>query len=204
MMDAVDVRPLLPSIRVPTVVVHRSGDVIIPVGNGRYLGEAIPGARYVELPGDDHLWWLGDRDAILDPIVALLDAVEAAPERVLAAIVSLQAPAGAEAVLRAHVERHGGRMLGAGLAAFDGPSRAVRCAASLGNGTRAGVHIGECERHGDRLSGPAIDVAQRLGARAAPDEILVTRTVVDLVAGWGVQFAAAVPEDAIEVFALRR
>jgi DNA-binding SARP family transcriptional activator/pimeloyl-ACP methyl ester carboxylesterase len=216
MMEEVDLRAVLPSIRVPTVVVHRRGDIVIPVGNGRYLAEAIAGATYVELPGDDHLWWVGDRDAILDPIVDLFaaEAEEAVPERVLATILSIRTPPGAEDPVRDQVERHGGRLLGADLAAFDGPSRAVRCTEALrtalattGRELHAGLHIGECDRHGDRLSGPAVDVARQLGLLAARDEILVTRTVVDLVAGSGLRFeAASVPIDGptgpIEVSAL--
>jgi hypothetical protein len=188
MLQNVDLRAVLPSIRVPTVIVHREGDAIIPVGNGRYLGDAIPGARYVELPGADHLWWVGDRDAVLDPLVELLSdgAAEAPPERVLATI--LCAGEAAEPALRAEVERHGGRMLAADLAAFDGPSRAVRCGEALGGGVRAGIHIGECERDGAGLAGPAIDIARRLSELAAAGEILVSRTVVDLVAGSGLRF----------------
>lgn len=192
MLKDVDLRAVLPSIRVPTVIVHRTGDIIIPVGNGRYLGDAIPGARYVELPGSDHLWWVGDRDAVLDPLVELLadEAGEAMPERVLATILCVREAA--EQPLRAEVQRHGGRLLAADLAAFDGPSRAVRCGealrGALGGELRAGLHIGECERDGAGLSGPAIEVARRLGELAAPDEILVSRTVVDLVAGSGLRF----------------
>jgi len=200
MMAQVDLRPLLPSIRVPTVVVHRRGDVIVPVGNGRHLGDAIRGARYVELAGDDHLWWLGDRDGILDPILQLLGAEvdDVVSERVLAAIVSIRTPPGAAASVRDEVVRYGGRLLGADLAVFDGPSRAVRCTEALrialtttGRELRAGLHIGECERQGDRLCGPAVDVARRLRVLAARDEILVTRTVVDLVAGSGLRFEVA-------------
>jgi DNA-binding SARP family transcriptional activator/pimeloyl-ACP methyl ester carboxylesterase len=200
MLEELDLRAVLPSIRVPTVVVHRRGDIVIPVGNGRYLGEAIAGARYVELPGSDHLWWLGDRDAILDPMIDLFaaEADDALPERVLATILSIRTPPGAEDPVRDHVERHGGRLLGADLAAFDGPSRAVRCTealrtafATMGRELHAGLHIGECDCHGERLSGRAVDVARQLGLLAARNEILVTRTVVDLVAGSGLQFEAA-------------
>jgi len=137
------------------------------------------------------------------------------PGRVLATILSIRTPSGAEGPVRDRVERYGGRVLAADLAAFDGPSRAVRCTESLrivlattGRGLHAGLHIGECERHGDRLCGPAVEVARRLGALAARDEILVTRTVVDLVAGSGLRFEAAAqtsldgPAGQIEVCAL--
>jgi pimeloyl-ACP methyl ester carboxylesterase len=211
MMEEIDLRAVLPSIRVPTVVIHRRGDVIIPVGNARYLGEAIPGAQYVELPGADHLWWIGDRDAILDPIVNLVagEADDAVPDRVLATILSVRTPAPhADDAIRGAVERHGGRLLGADLATFDGPTRAVRCAEALrdafaagGRSFHAGLHIGECDRHGDRLSGPALDIARQLGLLAGRDEILVSRTVVDLVAGSGLQFEA-VDASTLDAFAL--
>src|SRR5215216_1412014 len=102
MMAEIDLRAVLPMISVPTLVLHRRGDVIVPVGNGRHLGEAIPGARYVELAGDDHLWWLGDRDGILDPIVDLVAAqVDGViPGRVLATILSIRTPSGAEGPVR--------------------------------------------------------------------------------------------------------
>ena len=211
MMEGIDLRSVLPSIRVPATVVHRRGDVIIPVGNGRYMAEHIPAARYVELPGDDHLWFVGDRDAILDPLLDLLDAEPAPPERVLATILSIRTPPGGEEPVREQVLRHGGRLLGAGLAAFDGPSRAVRCTealrAALGP-VSAGLHIRECERRGDRLDGPVVELAVRLGGLAAPGEVLVSRTVVDLVAGSGLCFEAAAtrvdgPGGPIEVSALR-
>jgi DNA-binding SARP family transcriptional activator/pimeloyl-ACP methyl ester carboxylesterase len=196
MLGLVDLRDLLPSIRVPTVVVHRRGDVIVPVGNGRHLAAAIPGARYIELPGEDHLWWLGDRDAIIDPILELVGSreEEAVPDHVLATILAF-APAIEAAEL---VRRHGGRPLAPGAAAFEGPSRAVRCAAALrdaaaagGGELGAGIQTGECARNGGHLTGPAVESAQLLAELAAPGEIIVTRTVVDLVAGSELRFGPA-------------
>jgi DNA-binding SARP family transcriptional activator/pimeloyl-ACP methyl ester carboxylesterase len=201
MMADIDLRPILPDIGAPAVVVHRSDDVIVPVGNGRHLGASIPGARYVEVPGRDHLWWLGDRDAILDPLLELVEDTEAdaAPaEWVLATILALHATAGGGpdgAELAGALERHGGRRLGPGRAAFDGPSRALRCAAELraasGGGLRAGVHSGECESRGGTLAGPAVELAEQLAAAAGAGEILVSRTVADLVAGSELRFGPA-------------
>src|SRR5205823_10068963 len=85
----IDVRPLLPSIRVPTLVLHRAGDQVIPVAAGRYLAEHVPDASFVELPGDDHLPWIGDTDAVLGEIQEFLTGVRsgAEPNRMLATVL---------------------------------------------------------------------------------------------------------------------
>jgi pimeloyl-ACP methyl ester carboxylesterase len=70
LMADLDIRAKLAQIRTPTLVIHRREDVIVPVGNGRHLAECIPEAEYVELPGEDHLWWMGDQDALLDAVEA--------------------------------------------------------------------------------------------------------------------------------------
>ena len=84
-----DVRDVLPSIRVPTLILHRTGDIPIRVGHGRYLSEHIPGARYVELPGDDHFFWVGDTAAIFDEIEEFLTGRRSAhePDRVLSTML---------------------------------------------------------------------------------------------------------------------
>lgn len=105
-----------------------------------------------------------------------------------------------DAIVRTQLQRHSGREVthtGDGFfAVFDGPARAVRCARSvieavkpLGLHVRAGVHCGECERRGDNLSGVAVHIGARVAAKADRDEVLVSRTVVDLVAGSGLVFA---------------
>jgi hypothetical protein len=85
----IDVRNVLPAIRVPTLVMHRTNDGAIPVEHGRYLAEQIPVARYVELPGADHFWFAGDMDAILGEIQEFLTGIRPTPEpdRVLATIM---------------------------------------------------------------------------------------------------------------------
>lgn len=211
MMADFDIRSVLPSIRVPALVLHRVGDVIVPAGNGRYLARRIPGAEYVELPGADHLWWRGDRDALLDAVERFLDATPrpAIPDTVLATLVRIELPRDgareadgkADGALLAELERQRGRVVAADgrtvVAAFDGPTRAVRCAAAIrdelaagGAGVRVGVHAGECELVGDGLRGTAVDVVARIAALAAPGEILVSRTVTELVAGSGLRFRA--------------
>jgi class 3 adenylate cyclase len=215
----IDVRPILPTIRVPTLVLHRSGDRVIPVGAGRYLAERIPHASFKQLAGDDHLPWIGDTDSVLGEIEEFLTGVRTRPEpnRVLATVLftdivgSTQRAAelGDAAwtdVLRAHharireeLGRFGGREMrttGDGFfALFDGPARAIRCALALVNAVRplgleirAGLHTGEVELAGDDIEGLAIHIGARIAALAGAGDVLVSRTVRDLVVGSGLTF----------------
>jgi len=221
MNTCIDVRSVLPTIRVPTLVLHRVGDRDTNVEEGRWIASRIPGARFVELPGDDHLPWVGDTDGLLDVVEEFLTGVRPAPEadadRVLATVLFTDIVGSTERaaalgdrawarLLEQHhevVRRELGRFRGrevdtAGdgfLAWFDGPARAVRCALaaaaavrSLGLELRAGVHTGECELVGDSLRGIAVHTGARIAAEAAPGEVLVSRTVTDLVAGSGLVF----------------
>jgi DNA-binding SARP family transcriptional activator/pimeloyl-ACP methyl ester carboxylesterase/class 3 adenylate cyclase len=210
-----DLRHVLPAIRVPTLVLHAVGDQTIDVRYGRYLAARIPGARYVELPGADHLPWLADAEAIGAEIERFVaepgPAVE--PDRVLVTVMvaalgsSRRNGATGEfrESARAEILRFRGRTLSEGgpsevgstiLATFDGPARAVRCAsaiveASRGRGwvTKAGLHTGECDVHSEVLTGPALDVARRVAAAAKGGDVIVSATVRDLVAGSGIEFA---------------
>jgi pimeloyl-ACP methyl ester carboxylesterase/class 3 adenylate cyclase len=215
----IDTRPVLSAIRVPTLVVHRRGDRAVPVENGRWLADHIAGAHYVEFEGDDHIPWIGDPDEFLDAMEDFLfGSHERDVDRVLSTVVftdivdSTATAAGLgdrrwREILDAHdrlavrlVERHGGRVVkttGDGLlATFDGPARAVRCARLLchelsrqGMMIRAGVHTGEIELRGNDVGGIAVHIGARVEAAAGPGEVLVTRTVKDLVAGSGIVFA---------------
>jgi class 3 adenylate cyclase len=218
MVQDTDVRHVLSAIRVPSLVIHRIDDQIMPVEHGRYLGEHIPGARYVELPRADHLWWI-DGDDILDEVQSFLTGATAAyePDRVLATVMftdlvdstTRAAELGDrrwrdlveehDKLVRSRLERYRGRevkSLGDGfLATFDGPGRAIRCAADLRDGVRqlglelrAGLHTGECELAGDDIRGIAVNIGARVGACAGPGEVLVSQTVKDLVAGSGLGF----------------
>ena len=220
MTAAIDVRAILPSIRVPTLVLHRRGDQAVLVEEGRYIAERIPGARYVELDGVDHWPWLGDADAVIEEIQEFLTGTRAPAEtsRVLATVLFTDIVASTEravelgdrrwrdlledhhAIVRSELTRFRGREIdttGDGFfASFDGPARAVRCAwaitravGSLGLDIRAGLHTGECELIGDKVGGIAVHTCARVAALAAPGEVLATRTVKDLVAGSGIEFA---------------
>ncbi len=205
MNAAIDVRAVLPSIRVPTLVLHRTGDQCLKVEEGRYLASHIPGAVFVELPGDDHLPFAGDQDAMLREIEQFLSRtyVDAAAERVLASILTVRLDGdrrGWPQMARAceqEVARFRGRTLGASdgqwLASFDGPGRAVQCGAAIllrvaeeGAAARAGVHIGECDP--SAADGPIVETSAALAAAASTGEVYASRTVVDLVPGSGISF----------------
>jgi class 3 adenylate cyclase len=215
----IDVRPALPAISAPTIVLHRSGD-LVPIAHGRLLADRIPGARMIELSGSDHAIATEDADVIVGEIEQLLTGSRATPEpdRVLATVLftdivdsTRRAADVGDAAWRRLLEQHdelvqeevakaGGRVvksLGDGiLAVFAGPARAIACAqalvsgvAELGLSLRAGVHTGECEVLGDDLGGMAVHIGARVGARAEAGQILVSKTVVDLVVGSGLQFS---------------
>lgn len=218
-MFETDVRHVLPSIRVPTLIVQRIGDLHVRVEHGRDLAEKIQGARYVELPGDDHFPWLGDTESILTEIEAFVgghrrmsDAGRVVATVVFTDIVDSTGRAAElgdnrwrdllddhDEVVRRQLTRFQGREVKATgdgfFAAFDGPSRAIHCASairdaagSLGLEIRAGAHTGECEIRGDDLGGIAVHIGARVGSLAHANEVLVSSTVKDLVAGSGFTF----------------
>jgi len=197
---------------------HRSGDRVTRVEQGRYLAEHIPGAKFVELAGDDHMPAVGNGDAIIDEIGEFLTGVRPVEiDRVLATILFTDIVGSTEralalrdrrwrelleqyyATVRRELARFRGREIdraGDGLfAAFDGPARAIRCACrirdevrSLGLEVRSGLHAGECEVLGDKIGGIAVHIGARVAAAAEPGEVLVSNTVKDLVAGSGIAF----------------
>ncbi len=217
MNTEIDIRDILPTIAVPTLVVHRA-DEYFREGT-RYLGTRIPGARLVEVPGNDHLPWEGQQEDVLAEIERFLAGIrdEIATDRVLATLVFLDVVGSTEKaaelgdrrwqellaqyrdVVRGRLARFRGREVdatGDGLfATFDGPARAVRCAASiaeavrpLGIEVRAGVHTGEIQQTGGEARGIAVHIAARIMALAGPREVLVSSTVKDIVAGSGIAF----------------
>jgi DNA-binding SARP family transcriptional activator/pimeloyl-ACP methyl ester carboxylesterase len=204
-----DVRHVLPAVRVRTLVLHAVGDKVVDVRCGRYMAARIPHARYVELPSDDHLPWLADADTIgaeIERFVADPDpAME--PDRVLVTVMVAErwpsrgkGPAGDfREAARSEILRFRGRVLAEGglviLAAFDGPARAVRCASAIVEGAgrlgmvaKAGLHTGECDVHPDGLRGATLDIARRVAAVAKGGDVIVSGTVRDLIAGSGIEF----------------
>ena len=220
MTREIDVRSILPAIRTPTLILHRSGDLRIDVGGSRYMARQIPDARMVELPGIDHLPWVGDADAIVDEIEEFLTGTRhsAEPARVLATVLftdMVESTSRAvqlgdarwralisdhDRLVRTELTRFRGREIdrrGDGfLAIFDGPARAIRCAFSivervheLGIQVRAGLHTGELEIIEPGIAGIAVHIGARVMSLAGPDEVLVSSTVKDLVAGSGLSFS---------------
>lgn len=206
----IDVRDVLPSIRVPSLVIHREGDMTLKVEEGRYVASQIPGCKYVELGGIDHLPFVGDQDEILDEIEDFLTGMRHAGEydRVLATVMNVKvgrSDNGNEALERlgAYISRQlelfKGREIvsknGDVLATFDGPARAIRCASAisesasrLGVEVTTGLHTGECDVVGGEYGGFAVHLAQKIAGESTHGEILVSRTVKDLVAGSGLEF----------------
>jgi class 3 adenylate cyclase len=212
----VDVRDVLPAITVPTLVVHTGGNRMYRVEHGRFLAEHIAGARYLELPGEDHTPL---SDELMDAIEEVLTGAKHAPavDRVLTTVAftdivgstDMAADLGDrrwrnllevhESVARREIRAARGRLVkstGDGLmATFDGPARAVRCMQlmeelldPLGLKIRAGLHTGEVELMGEDIGGIAVHIAARLADLAAPGEVLASSTVRDLVAGSGITF----------------
>jgi class 3 adenylate cyclase len=218
MNSQIDVRTLLPAIRVPTLVLHRSGDRDSRPEEGLYIAERIPSARFVELAGDDHFPSI-DGDQIVDEVEEFLTGVRRGPEpdRILATVLFTDIVGSTEkaaalgdrawlelrddhdALVRRELARFRGNEIdtaGDGfLASFDGPARAVRCGSAIVRGirnlgleVRAGVHTGECELAGGKLGGIAVHIGARVAGLAGPGEVLVSSTVKDLVAGSGIVF----------------
>ena len=214
----IDVRDVVPVINVPTLVVHASGDRVCNVENGRYLARTIKGARYVELPTDDHVPWFDPEPTVAEIREFLTGTREArSPARVLATVLftdlvgstSRAAELGDRrwrdlieqhhAAVRRELTRFDGREVdtaGDGFfATFDGPARAIRCAQAiipavrpLELHVRAGLHTGEVELADDKIAGIAVNIGARVAAHAGAGEVLVSSTVKDLVAGSGLEF----------------
>jgi class 3 adenylate cyclase len=214
-----DLRDVVSTISVPTLVVHRVGDLIVPVELGRDLASRISGATLVELAGEDHVVYAGDTDALIDEVEEFFTGVRSGPEanRVLATVLFTDMVGSTEraarvgdrawrdivethhAAVRHELARFRGREIdtaGDGFfATFEGPARAIRAGRAirgsldtLGIDVRMGLHTGECEVVDGKLGGIAVNTGARIAALAGSREILVSRTVVDLVSGSGATF----------------
>ena len=213
----IDISDILSSVHVPTLIIHCTRDTLIHVDCGRFLAQHIPGARLIELPGEDHLFFVHEKigDCVEEFLTGSISVAES--HRVLATVLFTDivgSTARAEemgdqrwhnllaahhATVRRELVRYRGseiRSLGDGfLATFDGPARAIRCACAISEAVRpldiqvrCGLHTGEIENAGDDVQGIAVHIAARVSALAEAGEILVSRTVKDLVAGSGLHF----------------
>ncbi|HKU05232.1 MAG TPA: adenylate/guanylate cyclase domain-containing protein [Bradyrhizobium sp.] len=218
----IDVRPILASVRVPTLVLHCSRDPLVPVENGRYLASQIPGAKYIEYADGAHGFFECDQPRLCGEIEEFVtgkrESEQPDLERVLATVLftdivdstNLAVRMGDHSwhslldehdrMARRIIEKYRGQLVkttGDGiLAKFDGPGRAIRCAldfetaaAQIGLPSRAGLHAGEVEIRGTDIGGIAVHAAARVMAISHPGEVLVSRVVMDLVAGAGLKFA---------------
>jgi class 3 adenylate cyclase len=215
----IDVREVLSVIRVPTLVVHARQDLAVPVEHGRYLAANIPDATLVEYDGETLPCWVGV-DEQMDAIERFITGAVRRPaaDRLLATVLFTDICSSTERaaalgdrdwkslldrhdeVLRDVLARHGGvevNTTGDGmLSMFDSPTRAVRCASDMIEGSqatglaiRAGVHTGEVERRGQDVAGIAVHIGARVAALAGAGEVLVSGTVPPLVVGSGLDFA---------------
>jgi class 3 adenylate cyclase len=215
----IDVRDVVPSVHAPALILHRTRDLLVNVGHGRWLAEHLPNAKLVEFEGDDHLFWFQGSEELLGALQEFLTGARAVPipDRVLATVLFTDIVDSTrtavelgdrhwrevlerhQRAVRAELDHFHGREVkstGDGfLATFDGPARAIRCASAIlrssetsGLRVRAGLHTGECETMGDDIGGIAVHIAARVSAQADPQELLVSRTVKDLVAGSGLRF----------------
>jgi len=221
MNDQIDVRDILPTVRVPTLVVHRTEERTLSIEHGRFIAENIPGAELVELPGIDHLPFVGDQEEILEPILHFISRLDMtqAPRKSLATVLVCRGEglSDGSGVVDSVARLFGGVLRSvrpdAVVATLDHPARAVRLASAL-LGSRpevsAAVHTGECELGDHEVSGPALDVALAMVGETPRGEVRVSRTVHDLVAGSGLEFRdleQTVPSGATgerELFALVR
>jgi len=213
-----DVRAVLPTVLTPCLVLHRTHDRIAPLSWGRALARLIPEAKFIELPGPDHAFLVDADQVLDEVVEFLTGTrSEREPDRMLATVMFTDivdstrraAELGDrgwrevverhDQLVRRELDRHRGReikTMGDGfLATFDGPARAIRCATEardsvrkLGIEMRAGLHTGEVEVMNGDVGGIAVSIGARVGAAAGPGEVLVSRTVTDLVAGSGIDF----------------
>jgi class 3 adenylate cyclase len=218
MIGELDVRSVLPTIQVPTLVLHRREDRVVPLSAGEYIAAKIPHAKFVALEGVDHVPF-GDTEPWTGAIEEFLTGSrhDTAIDRVLATVVFTDIVGSTDLAVslgdaewrrlldrhdltaRRTAERYSGRLIkttGDGvLATFDGPARAARFASDFGREAegfglpiRAGLHTGEVEIRDDDIGGIAVHIAARIASLAGPGEVLASRTVRDLTTGSGLLF----------------
>ncbi|HXI26300.1 MAG TPA: adenylate/guanylate cyclase domain-containing protein, partial [Pyrinomonadaceae bacterium] len=215
MNTMIDVSNVLPAIHVPTLVLHRTGDLDANIEEGRYIAARIPGASLVELPGIDHLIYAGDQDSVITEVESFIQNIQQTTpsEDVLATVLYAEIvqpnlesePTKASkdlertlALAKRECEWFKATMIQAGttfVATFDGPVRAVRAAAAIAEGTRRagikvriGLHTGLCTVGAEKIGGAAVEISSGVAKLAEAAEVLVSQPVKDLLSGSGVQF----------------
>lgn len=204
MNTQIDVRPILGTIQARTLVINRTADAESAIEGARYLAAQIPGAQLLELPGADHLPWVGAVEEVLRAIESFVSHHSQAPSSAarLATVLCIDA-FNSRATLLPHwqsaLQVHHGEAIEAGhadlRAMFDGPARAIHCACALqehaalaGISVRIALHAGQVIREHSGWAGPALKVAEQVLASCRPNEVVVTNTLKNLVVGSGLQF----------------
>lgn len=224
----IDISSSLGSIHVPTLILHRTGDRAMPVEGGRDIASRIAGSRFIELPGDAHLPFVGDWETIVDEIerFVLRSRDDVGVARVFvttlvldwgwgnagpSAVSAPELPEAIQLLARGEIARYRGTELeglqtGRAVVIFDGPARAIRCAWAIIKGARevgfpmrAGLHPGECDMTRTDVGGPAFEFALRLVKGAAPFEVLISGAVKDLIASEGLELEERSPISQVEV-----
>jgi class 3 adenylate cyclase len=215
----IDIRHVLPSIKVPALIIHASRDKTMEIGHSHYIAGQIPGAKLAVIDSEDHLPFASGSAEIVNQVREFLTGHkhEHQSDTVLSTILFTDIVGSTEKVIAAGdrqwtdlLEAHNtavrrelaayrGREVsttGDGfIAVFDGPARAVRCAFAakeavrrVGIEIRSGIHTGECEMRHDSISGLSVHIAARIAALASASNVVVSRTVKDLVGGSGISF----------------
>jgi hypothetical protein len=204
----IDVRPVLPSIHVPTLVIHRTGDRCLRVEEGKYLADNIPNAKFMEFPGDDHLPFVGDADSILDEIETFLSGISivSGADCVLATVLCVQVLDSYpeqldmfQKLLKREIGLYRGNNFFAEdlslMVTFDGPVRSVLCALAICKlakklelQIRCGLETGTCNIDRSVIYGPAVDASKDLVSRAPAGSVWLTSSLRNLIAGSEVIF----------------
>lgn len=210
MNTQVDIINILPSIKVPTLILQRKDDIDVKIEEGRFIAERIEGAKFVELEGDDHLFWVGDTQRILNEIKSFFTQVKPVEryEERLFSIVLIRAAsaktvsASCRGQIDETVSRYGGNLGSydqySFIATFDGPSRATHCSldligelADMGAQFTIGIHITAA------IQGKSLSITdhtayllESIQKHAKPNQVLVTQTVKNLLSGAGLSFSA--------------
>jgi len=210
MNTEVDIVNILHSIRVPTLIMQRKGDIDVKIEEGQFMAERIAGARFLELQGDDHLFWAGDTEEILAEIKAFVHhvkPVESHEERLFTIVMGRAAsPETVEGryrdVIEAFVRRYSGNLRqydpDSFIATFEGPSKAAHCSlemmkelANKGGQLTIGIHITVATKgEALTLSEETAFLLEALQLAAQPNQVLVTQTVKSLLSGAGLSFTA--------------
>ncbi|MEZ5307200.1 MAG: alpha/beta fold hydrolase [Pyrinomonadaceae bacterium] len=206
MNSEIDVRGVLPTIRVPALVMHREGDICLGLEEGRFVAQQIPNSRFVELVGDDHLPFLGDSEtvvALVRDFVSELDRSANLKTGLLSVVCVKSEKSADSSAIKLALEEYGYHQPLYGIsekdgqvyAGFDGPVKAINCAFSIRDDLRkrlieisAGIHTGECELASSGFGGFPLELGGLVAEKAPAGVVATSRTVKDLVAGSGLKF----------------